>query len=278
MFDKILLTGSSDMVLFDLRNPASSPFITKSVDGLGPTEMDISTTQSVQGLGLLSGKRAQLREITFNLMLKPRYEVNETLATVRDDLYRSYLRSVRSDGSLDLRIEFNNQEIARTPVHVKRLESNPFTKDALMQLVLSSTDQYLHRDEPYLLEGAEAAQLSTTDPIFENIGTAPTGFFFSVSMLSEGTSFGLSRAVPNEKFEVVYDFEAGDILEVDTRPGKRQVLLHRGGVVLNALTGVSNTSTWFTIPSGPSQFSVLPNSVVSFSWLKLEYNPLYLGV
>lgn len=276
-FDKILLTGTSDMVLFDLRDPASSPFITKSVDGLGPTEMDVTLTRSVQGLGRLSGKRGQLREITFNVMLQPRYEIGESLASVRDDLYRSYLRSTRVDDSLDLRLWFQGEEVARTPVHVKRIESSPFSKDGLLQLVLSSTDQHFHRAEPYKLGPAEAGQVSTVSPIFENIGTAATGFLASVQMLADGSSFGLSRTVPNQHFELRYDFLSGDILTFDTRPGTRRASLLRGDQNLNVLTGMTDRSSWLTLPTGTSYLEVLPDTT-SFKWTHFEYNPLYLGV
>lgn len=276
-FDKILLTGTSDMVLFDLRDPASSPFITNTVDGLGPTEMDVNLTRSVQGLGRLSGKRGNLREITFNVMLQPRYELGETLASVRDDLYRSYLRSTRADDSLDLRILFQDEEIARTPVHVKRIESNPFAKSGLLQLVLSSTDQYLHRKEPYLIDASEADLVSVTNPIFENIGTATTGFLASVQILANGSSFGLSRVSPSEQFELSYSFLSGDILTFDTRPGSRRATLLRGGQNLNVLTGMTDPSTWLTLPTGTSHFEILPGST-AFKWTRFEYNPLYLGV
>lgn len=277
-FDKIVMSGLSDMVLFDLNDPTSSPFVTRTVEGMGPTEIDLTLAQSVHGSGIFVGKRSQLREITFNLTLRPRFELGETLATVREQMYSLYLRSTRPDESLDLRILSQGYEVARTPVYVKRLESSPFSKESLMQLVLSSTEQYFHRNEPYTLDSIEAGALDKANPVFHNIGTAPTGFFLSVRMISTGVSFGLSSLAPREHLEVVYDFNGGDRLEIDTRVGSRGIWLRRGDQRNHILSSMTSDSSWLTLPAGPTQYTVMPDSVTSFEWFLFQYTPKYLGV
>lgn len=277
-FDKIVLSGWANMVLFDMNDPTSSPFITRTVDGLGPTEVDLALSQSVHGSGIFVGGRAQLREITFNLTLKPRFELGETLASVRDQVYSHYLRSVRADDSLDLVLLRNDSEVARTTVYVKKIESNPFAKESLMQLVLSSTEQYFYRSEPYSLDSETLKDVSKERPSFYNIGSAPTGFQLLVNMLATGTSFGLSRIAPREHLKVEYDFNGGDVLEIDTRVGRRGVWLYRGAGRRQILSAMTLDSTWLTLPTGNSQLHVMENSVPSFDWSFFSYHPLYLGV
>lgn len=280
-FDKIILSGSNSITLFDHRDPLSTPYVTRTVDGLGPTEADVSLARTAQGPGIYLGRRPQLRVITFNLNLNPNYFEGETPETLRERIYN--LRSNRPDNALLLSLYSDDVEVANTPVYVKRVEVSPFAKDNLMQLTLESPDEYLKRPTDYSIQIPSNA--SKTEPVFTNIGSAPTGFRLQVWFNDIGMySFGLIRGEQEEYLTLTHRFFSGDILEIDTRIGSRGVWHSKDsdGHTYNILGSLDSNSTWLQLHPGPNSFQLFQDSSVpattNFTWGQLTYKPQYLGV
>ena len=280
-FDQIILSGSSSITLFDHRDPLSTPYVTRTVDGLGPTEADVSLARTAQGPGIYIGRRPQLRVITFNLNLNPNYFEGETPETLRERIYN--LRSNRPDNALVLGLYLDDVEVANTPVYVKRVEVSPFAKDSLMQLTLESPDEYLKHPSEYAIPFV--SNISRTDPIFTNIGSAPTGFLLRVSFNDIGMySFGLIRGEQEEYLAITNRFLTGDLLTIDTRIGSRGVWHSKNsdGLTYNLLGAMDSNSTWLQLHPGPNSFQLFQDSSVpantNFTWSRLAYRPQYLGV
>lgn len=280
-FDQVILSGSNSITLFDHRDPLSTPYVTRTVDGLGPTEADVSLARTTQGPGIYLGRRPQLRVVTFNLNLNPNYFEGETPEILRERIYN--LRSNRPDNALLLGLYLDDVEVANTPVYVKRVEVSPFAKDNIMQLVLESPDEYLKHpsqfSEPYI------STISKTTPVFTNIGSAPTGFVLSVTFNEIGMySFGLIRGEQEEYLAITNRFFPGDILNIDTRIGSRGIwhLKNSDGLIYNLLGSMDSNSTWLQLHPGDNSFQLFQDSSVpsntNFSWRSLTYRPQYLGV
>lgn len=280
-FDQIILSGSNSITLFDHRDPLSTPYVTRTVDGLGPTEADVSLARTAQGPGIYLGRRPQLRVITFNLNLNPNYFEGETPEILRERIYN--LRSNRPDNALVLRLYFDDVEVANTPVYVKRVEVAPFAKDNIMQLTLESPDEYIKHPSQYSIPFI--GNISKTSPTFTNVGSAPTGFVLSVTFNDIGMySFGLIRGEQEEYLGVTNRFLPGDILNIDTRIGSRGIwhLKNSDGSTQNILGAMDSNSTWLQLHPGPNTFQLFQdpsvNSNTNFQWRSLTYQPQYLGV
>lgn len=280
-FDQVLLSGATTIKLFDLRNPRSTSYTARTIDGLGPTEVDVTLAQTSQGSGIYIGRREQLREITINAFLNPNYLVGESPEQLREDIY--LLRPVKEDLSLDFRLMFNGVEVATTPVYVKRVEVSPFSKETVLQITLASTSGYLHAVGPVSLTNPN---MSKTAPIFVNEGTSTTGFNLTVEFTDVVNSFGLHTTAPSSKLvlnKLPNDgalFLGGDTVEIGTEIGSRGIWFTRAGVRKSALAALSEDSTWLTLYPGDNTLQVtqLPVSPSNFIWKKLEHVPKYLGV
>lgn len=280
-FDQVLLSGASTIKLFDLRNPRSTPYTARTIDGLGPTEVDVTLAQTSQGAGIYIGRREQLREITVNAYLNPNYLQGESPDQLREDIY--LLRPVKEDLSLDFRLMFEGVEVATTPVYIKRVDISPFSKDTTLQIVLSSTSGYFHMNSGIELTDPP---LSTTTPVFVNEGTSTTGFKLTVQFSDTVDAFGLAMSAPSSKLllkKLPLDaalFLGGDIVEIDTTIGSRGIWFTRNNVRQSALAALTEDSAWLTLYPGDNYLTVIQDPVAppKIIWKKLSHTPKYLGV
>lgn len=281
-FDQVVLTGASEsIVLFDHKQPRSTPYTARSIDGLGPTDVDVTLAQTSQGAGIYIGRREQLREITANVFSNPNYFLGQTPEALREAIY--LMRPSNEDLSLDFRLLLEGVEVAMTPVYVKRVEVTPFSKDTALQIVLASTSAYFYRREPVVLTDPV---LDKTNPIFVNEGTVESGFKLDVLFTGTVTSFGLEQSAPSSKMEFKKAaaapslFVAGDLLEVDTNIGSRGIWITRGGVRTPAMNILSPESTWLKLYPGENELTTLiePASTTSYTWKRLEHTVKYKGV
>ncbi|ADD81035.1 gp037 [Rhodococcus phage ReqiPoco6] len=273
-FDKVILAGATPITLFDHKNPRSTPYTTRTIDGLGPTEVNVALAQNLEGGGLYIGRRPQLREITVNASLNPDYTIGQTPEKLREDIYR--LVPVNRDRSLDFCLLLNGEELAITPVYVKRVDVSPFSKDTLFQIVLASTSEYFAKRVPIL---NEAPDFNLLNPNFVNVGSAPSGFRVRVRFTGAATQFGFYRFNLPDRMLVTYNFQANDILEINTNQGSRGVWLTRGGVVSSLIGSLSTDSTWLTMESGDNPLvTYVGIGTPQFTWQQFEYRPKYLGV
>ena len=259
-FDQIVLSGASEsIVLFDHKQPRSTPYTARTIEGLGPTDIDVTLAQTSQGTGIYIGRREQLREITCNVYLNPNYTIGQTPETLREDVY--LLRPGNEDLSLDFRLMLNGVEVAMTPVYVKRVEVSPFSKDTLLQIVLASTSGTFKRRAPVSLS---YPAIDKVHPIFVNEGSTETGFKLQIDFTGPVTSFGLRQSNPsgdmlmNKVFAESYLFTIGDMVEINTNIGERGVWLTRGGVRTSKIGSLSPQSTWLSLYPGPNELPAPP--------------------
>ena len=279
-FDQVILGGSSTIVLFDHKRPRTTPYTSRTIDGLGPTDVDVTLAQTSQGTGIYIGRREQLREITCNVYLNPDYTSGQTPETLREDIYN--LRPTNDDLSLDFILMLNGVEVAMTPVYVKRVEISPFSKDTLLQIVLASTSGTFKKRAPVSLP---YPTIDKVRPIFVNEGSTETGFKLEIEFTGPVTSFGLRQSMPSNKMQMnkvfadPYLFTTGDVVEIDTNIGQRGVWLTRGGVRTSKISSLSPESTWLSLYPGSNELTTLPVlGGTPFNWKLFEHTPKYKGV
>ena len=275
LFDQVILSGNSDIVLFDRNDPLSSPYVSRTIDGLGPTEANVNLAQDTRGAGLYLGRRPSLREIVCNIHMNPDYTIGENPSSLRERLY--LMRSNTRDGSLTFKLMLNNVEVARTPVYIKRTELTPFAKENLLQLILSSPDANFHRPTDHITVSPSFAKDVAVLP---NEGSAPVGFYLKVEFTNTMNAFGLIRSGDELGLVIYNTFNANDILEIDTRIGTRGVWLTRAGVKSSLLGNMTAASSWLTLFPGDTDFTVVQgtSNPQSFTWLTYQHQPQYLGV
>lgn len=273
-FDKIVLTGSQSITLFDLYNPLSTPYVARSIDGLGPTETDVSLVTTVQNVGLYLGQRPELREIIFSIRLNPDYTIGQTPEKLREAIY--LLRPVNADASLSLKLYDGETEFANTSVYIKRIELTPFAKENDLQLTLASTQSYFEKPTPVVMTDPP---FNKAKPVFPNIGSASTGFKLKVLYSGSSSRFAYYRNDPYQVLEIEYPFVAGDVLEVDTRVGTRGVWVTRGTSRISLLGNFTLRSSWVSLyPQDNAFIWGFGYDYDRFSFTHYEYQPKYIGV
>lgn len=71
----------------------------------------------------------------------------------------------------------------------------------------------------------------------------------------------------------------GQLLTVDTRPGRKTITINTGGVVTNAFSSLSNTSELWSLARGDNTIQLqMTNTVPGSSQLTLTYNREFLSV
>jgi hypothetical protein len=75
--------------------------------------------------------------------------------------------------------------------------------------------------------------------------------------------------------EINYEFLAGDILTIDTRPSHRGIWVTRGGVTTNIIWALSPDSMWYMLHGGVNTFITSSNG---FNWGDVFYRPQFWGI
>ncbi|QJD49609.1 minor tail protein [Gordonia phage Secretariat] len=282
-FDQIILKGSKQIVLFDLNNPRSTPYTAKTIDGLDPTEVDVTLAQTSGGSGIYIGRREQLREITLNIYLNPDYSIGQTPDMLREELY--LLNPINEDQSLDYCLMLDNVEVAMTPVYIKRTEAPAFSKETLIQVVLASTSGVFKRRTPITLTNPD---FDNVFPPLPNEGSAPSGFRFEIDILTTINRFGIFAGIPPqslllEKLETDPNLLIeGDRLTVDTNIGQRGIWRTRDGVRESLIGNLTQESAWLTLLPGTHQSPVILDTgldhYTAYSWVSYSHTPKYRGV
>lgn len=267
-FTKLRLIGLYTVDLPIVGALPSDVYILKDVEGLGPTEIDVSIAQTLNAGGVYQGRRPQSREIVAKVGLNPDYKSGMTASNLRETLYG--LLTPGYIDSVDVQIVDNTTILVKTTGIVKKLEINPFSKDPEVQITIPCLQQYLLA--PNLLYVTPA---SKSAPEIINVGSAPAGFHMEVIFTSDpGTNWILSD-ITGKKMQFDYDFAIGDTLIFDTRPGFRGIWRTRAGVTLNIIYALSTDSTWYMFHGGSNVFAT---STQGFTWGDVYYLPQYWGI
>lgn len=267
-FTKVRLNGLTPVDLPIVNAKPSDIYILKGADGLGPPEVDVSITNTLNAGGFYQGRRPQPREVVARIGLNPNYKTNQSVADLRTSLY-----GLLTPGAVDqVRIELYDDTtlLVYATSYVKKLEISPFSKTPEVQVTLSCLQQYLLAPAPLYIDPGPVGS-----PTINNIGTAPAGFTMEVVFTAPQSVFSLTDAV-GKFMTIFYSFVAGDRLIIDTRPGSRGIFVRKAtNELINIIYALSSPSTWLMLHGGANAFSI---NVSTFTWGDVSYHPQYWGI
>jgi hypothetical protein len=273
-FTKISLIGRNTVVL--PLSPVSglaptTPYILKSVDGLGPPDIALGMGQSMNGGGYYQGSLPQSREIVPTIELNPSYSNAQTVSDLRAALYT--LITPNSSKPIEVRFTNITTDVVYTFGYIKSMEAAIFSKDPAVQLTIECPSPYLTASTNV---SAVPASLSKTAPSLTlPAGTAPSGLLTTLTFTAAVSSFMLTSQDNTQKFLVTYPFAIGDQLTIDTRPGSKNVSIVRSSIVIPLLGNLSADSNWLALYSGANVFNT---NTQSFTWSSFLTTPLYWGI
>lgn len=283
-FNNIRLTGGTDEFTFWLEGVAVSEAtaILKAVDGLGPTEVDVSIANTLYQGGVFQNRRPQNREIVMRIGLSPNYSADERASDIRE-LFYQLMTPFTPSKAMTVHIYLDDDEQMNADGYIKKFEIVPFSKDTEIQITIACPQPYFKSTEDVILSGTDI--FSFVFPTITNAGTAPVGFQLRLKFTDDIDSWGIRNVDTEEILEVtptgtgpMVHFWEDDFLWIDTRAGHRSVDYYSySDGLINIVGQMSDESTWPLLNMGVNHFEVLAAGS-SFVWDSFLYRPEYVGV
>jgi hypothetical protein len=242
-------------------------YICKSVDGLGPTEIDVSIADTLNAGGYFQGRHFHNRQIVALIGLNPNYSTGMTAEELRTNLYG--LLTADIDGTLTVSVVDIEEVLASTVGYISKMEINPFTDTPEVQITVETTSPFLKAPDELFIEPDDKDA-----PIIDNVGTALSGFYMGLTFTADTAGWTLTHS-SGRKMEFNFAFETGDLLEFDTRPGHRGIWVTRDAVRSNIIYTLTSDSVWFMLHGGANLFA---SSSSSFDWGDVFYLPQFWGI
>jgi len=262
----------------------SGPFVLKSVEGLGPPEVNVRMAQTVLEGGLYQGKRPALRQIIALIGLQPNWDVGQTPEELRTQLYS--LLTPKYGKMVQAQIMYNGVVQGFAQGQVSKIEAALFSKDPAVQITLEC-------DYPYFLAPTTVTQSPVQRTVsgirafdIENDGTAPSGFIMGLILRAPVTDSNGALIVSDidpagQKIQVDgITWAPGDKLKIDTRAGSRGVWRGPAGgsyqSILNNMNG--GVSEWLQLYGGDNTLTI---NTTAFDWdpnVKFAHQPAFWGV
>ena len=240
--------------------PNDDPIQVRSIDGLGPVKAEISSTAYATGRGeLFQGSFSGKRYIVMSLGFNPDWSAGQTMATLRQRLYRYLL----PEAWTKLRFFSDHLPVVDIEGRVESFEPNIFSQDPEVQIsVLCHKPDFIEADAT-IYNGI--VDDGTAELAFDYIGTVPTGFELRVDRTLVNPSYLGDLSVVIKSPVDPQTFEVEDV-GIDTtkyfkmstvRNAKRvQNIAVADGAITNLLSKVTNESVWPEFHPGENVVSV----------------------
>lgn len=221
------------------------------------------------------------RQIVMRLILKPRFQLDESYSDVRDALYRLISRS--RTGILTLHLNSGAGVVAAIDGSIVKFEASHFEQVPEVQITFSCPDPMFRSPSPVIFG---PGKLSSTSPVTipDSISTAPHGFHMHIQFTTSTPTFTMQDAAtsPDWKFKIVPagGFLSGDLLHLDTDLANNHVYFVRGGVTTYLADKIEPGSIMPVIFPGANVFYVaeLNAGAFLFNWVDFSYYPAFWGV
>lgn len=217
------------------------------------------------------------RFVTILLKLNPRYNLGETPASLRAELYKMISGSRISE--IELRFLDGVTETSKIFGFITRFEAPPFAKAAEVSITVRCVDPVIRGLTTIELLDAS---LNDTNPVLvtDTQSTAPHGFDLKITITGALTEFVIQDTAtsPEWKFRIVPSsaFASGDILHISSQFGKKHVYMIRSAVTTHLLDKIDPLSVWPIIFPGVNSFHF--SQIATFDWDYLRYDASHWGV
>ena len=303
MIKKITITNNrGESLIMELTNPKESGFWIINVDGLGPVQANINTTEIVTYDGsIFNSSRGTERNITFSLVFD-----DLDIENVRHKSYRYFpikqkiTVRVETDHRLceiDGYVESNEPSIFSS---LEQADISVICPEAWFRDVSESGNKIIEFfgveplfEFPFsneslskkLIEFGEIRQ-SFEESIFYE-GEVDTGFTITVHALGEIGDITIYNSdtlekmtISSEKLESLTGskLKAGDDLVICTVKGSKSCQLLREGKYTNVLNCLGRDSVWFQLSQGENKFSYTATEGSEHLDLSIKVQNLFQGV
>ena len=268
-----------DSIKLELMDPASSGFIVKSIDGLGPTKANINTsTRAMSDGSVYNSARLDSRSIVLSLGFLQ--SAKESIEDVRHKSYKYF--PIKKKVSIVIETD---RRLLEAEGYVEANEPDIFSNEEGCSITINCPDAYLYSKnlQKTTFSGIEPAfefpfiNESLDEPLLEfsliKIKTEGTVYYkgdseigveITIHAIGEASNvkiFNLatrdSMSIESSKLITLTgsDIKAGDTIIITTTKGNKSATLIRDGKRINILNCLNRDAEWFNLALGDNLFA-----------------------
>ena len=259
------------------------------VDGIEVPEIDMATYDiaSIDGTKVSNIKMPD-REITVTFFIRGNVESN------RRAIHQ--LCRVRSVMRLHFVTDGGSKYIDG---YLKSIDSNRFDNLVEMDLTFICPDPYFKAERGVIVDMSRSyggfffpfgmkrvtgiqdlMRTATIDSVSEN----ETGIIIRVTFLASARGIRITNANTGEYLTVEHSFASGDILEIDTIDGQKDIILYHDNDEQSIISSVLDGSTFFQLQSGNNSFNYVIKDSTGYNpqninaEMEFDFTPIYMAL
>ena len=295
-----------DRITMNMREPAQTGFLIKSVEGLGPVKADINTTKIVTGDGsLFNSSRLNERNIVFTFAFVDN-DNHETIEDIRQKSYRYF--PVKKH--IEIIVETDKRTV-KTSGYVESNEPIIWGEEAGTQISIVCPDSYFYSlsevgdhvtdfysvrpmfEFPFsnesLVDGLiEFGAIQTqSEDVITYRGDADVGIKIFIHANGEASNISIYNTGTREKMEIDTDkikmitgngIMPMDDIVINTVKGSKSITLIRNGVEHNILNCLGRNTDWLCLSTGDNTLAFTAEKGMTNLQFRIEHKVVYEGV
>lgn len=256
------------------------------IDGLTPPKADVSTT----AISTMDGSRfnySRLTQRNIVIQIQPVHPVEEN----RINLYKWF------SAKQAVRFFYKNKtRDVYVDGYVESMEGSLFDNPQTMQVSIICPDAYFKDAKEIVKNGSyiiplfefafaieeEGIEFSSYDEfstiVLLNESDVEMGMIIKITANAPVSNPKIYRRNTLESFELNFEMQKSDVIEISTIKGNKYVRLIREGVETNIINRVIPVPTWFQLLPGDNQFTYESDSGTTSMYIDFHYQYIFEGV
>lgn len=306
MLKSITVTNpKGESLKLELTRPEDSGLIVREITGLGPSQANIVTNDSVTGDGgSFVYSRMENRNILLTLDIVGRSAPNfESVEECRLKTYKYFPIKKK----VNILVE-TDERTAICSGYIERNEPDIFSQNESTQISIICPDPYFYEvggeemafsgaigkfEFPFsneslitnLLEFGEIRLDTRANLVYK--GDMDTGVVMTIHALSDCKNITLVNVDTREQMRIDVDkiktitglpFSAGENIIISTKKTEKYVRLLRDGRYINIISCINKDANWFQISNGDNTFAYEAGGKESSLYITFSYQNAYGGV
>jgi hypothetical protein len=233
-----------ELPIFD----TSAGYSIRDIQGLSPVKAALTTSSQAQVDGAQpQNARRDVRNITMKIGLEPDYATN-TVDSLRSDLYDYFMPK----DNISLGFWKDGSLFVVCDGQVESFDNTMFSQDPEVDISILCYDPDFYAPAANVLSANTTS--ATDQQAIEYAGTSDAGLIFVLAVNRTFTDFALYNTQPDgtvQKYSVTGSFVSGDIVTLNSIPGKKALTLTRGSITSSVLFyGADSSNVWPVLRRG----------------------------
>lgn len=267
--------GSSAVHTLSFRDPGqANPYNVKGMTGLDADEI-VPRFYGASGATAFYNLMLLKRNIVALIELNPRYELDETPSSLRDELYKMIASSRK--GKVEIQFKNEDDVIASVMASITKTESFLFKETPEVQISFECDEPFLKAPDPVSINvvGLDPSLTVITD----SLSTAPHGLKLELSVetvVSELLIYDPDDPIWAFNVAPSGGFLVDDVIHLSSELNDKYIYVVRGGNTIHLADAIMPGSIWPIMFPGDTKLTVEDGA--NYDWTAISYYPTYWGV